>query len=94
MLPLFISLFTPLRNEYERRTKMCMSSGQLFTCIFQYVIGYGGRNSLVIDQFVHVHKDPFHSLCFCLELVHGMQSIEAAQSYASYPPYLHVHALH
>ena len=77
MLPLFVSLLTPLRNEHERRTKMCTSSGQLFTCIFQYIIGYGGRNSLVIDQFVHVHNviDPFYSLCFCLELVHGMQSI-------------------
>ena len=75
MLPLFVSLLTPLRNEHERRTKMHTSSGQLFTCIFQYIIGSGSRNSRVIDQFVHVHNDSFYSLCFCLELVHGMQSI-------------------
>ena len=75
MLLLFVSLLTPLRNEHERRTKMCTSSGQLFTRIFQYVIGYGCRNSLVIDQFVHVHNDPFYSLYFCLELVHRMQRI-------------------
>ena len=71
----YLSLLIPLRNEHKRRTKMRTCSEQLFTCIFQYVIGYGGRNSLIIDQFVHVHNDPFYSLCFCLELVHGMQSI-------------------
>ena len=30
----------------------------------------------------------FYSLCFCLELVHRMQSI------LRHPPYLHVHVLH
>ena len=72
---LFISLLIPLRNEHERRTKMRTSSEQLFTCIFRYIIGYSSRKSLVIDQFVHVHNDPFYSLCCCLEIVHGMQSI-------------------
>ena len=94
MLPLFVSLLTPLRNEHERRTKMHTSSGQLFTCIFQYVIGSGSRNSRVIDQFVHVHNDSFYSLCFCLELVHGMQSIMRQHKAMPVILSMHVHVLH
>ena len=45
-----------------------------------------------IDLFMH--DDLFYSLCFCFELVHGMQSAEAVQGYSSYPPYLNVRVLH
>jgi hypothetical protein len=52
MLPLFLSLLTPLRNDHEQRAIV-----YLHFLMHHWL----WQNSLIIDQFVHVHNDPFYS---------------------------------
>ena len=82
-----VCLLTPLRNEQERRTKDAYEL-RAIVCIFQYVIGYGGRNRpSLIDLFMFTMIRFKFSFITCPR---NAEHYEAPQGYASYPPYLHV----
>ena len=70
------------------KNKVAYEEEQLFTCIFQYVIGYGSRNSLNLFMFTMIRFPVFVLFRTCPR---NAEHYEAAQGYANYPPYLHVY---